>query len=384
MKRIASALLCAVLALSLCCPALAAGQVSELETAVAYLRERGIMKGDQNGDLRLDTGLDRAELAAILCRLRVSQEHVAAESALYTRYCTFPDVPEWARVYVGYCAFNGLMVGYDSGAFGAGDYVAPAAACTVVLRHLGISGWRYETACQTALELNLTTRGAVSGNTMTRGDVAVMLFRAMERSTSTADSHSDASSVENWEITWNADGSINVPSDGSQYIPQAGDVIRCDDGTNYAILDVDRWGNSLFAPDPIGPLPEPMWDWSQLPELKLPEVQVRHYQSETGDRLHVLNLYETRRMLYTLYNTVPDCPELWENGKLKCNSKGEPILRLSMGITGTSGVQVFWPWQEDQLTQVFRSAPGARFEVGAWDVYKDGVFQRTEYNIRAT
>ena len=41
-------------------------------------------------------------------------------------------------------------------------------------------------------------------------------------------------------------------------------------------------------------------------------------------------------------------------------------------------------WQEDQLTQVFCSAPGARFEVEAWDVYHDGKYLYTEYNIRGT
>lgn len=30
-------------------------------------------------------------------------------------------------------------------------------------------------------------------------------------------------------------GTVLLPSDGSRYIPQAGDVIRCDDGTNYTI-----------------------------------------------------------------------------------------------------------------------------------------------------
>ena len=55
-----------------------------------------------------------------------------------------------------------------------------------------------------------------------------------------------------------------------------------------------------------------------------------------------------------------------------------------MGISESNSVQVFWPWQEEQLTKVFKSAPMARFKVEAWDVYKDGVFQRTEYNIRAT
>ena len=83
-------------------------------------------------------------------------------------------------------------------------------------------------------------------------------------------------------------------------------------------------------------------------------------------------------------STDPSCPEVWENGALKLNAEGIPILRLTMGISESNSVQVFWPWQEEQLTKVFKSAPMARFEVEAWDVYKDGVFQRTEYNIRAT
>ena len=40
-------------------------------------------------------------------------------------------------------------------------------------------------------------------------------------------------------IPRNANGSINIPQDGSQYVPQVGDVIRCDDGTNYTISDVN-------------------------------------------------------------------------------------------------------------------------------------------------
>ena len=383
MKKCVSAVLCIALALSICTHATAATP-DELWLAAESLREQGIMVGDQTGSLHLDDSLTRAELAAILCRLRVNQEHIAAEETLYTRYCTFSDVPGWARVYVGYCAFNGLMVGYDTGAFGAGDSVTPAAACTVVLRHLGIPGWSYETACQTALELNLATPTAIAGETISRGDLAVMLYRAQVSILSDMDVPKNPDSGDGEAISWNTDGSINIPSDGSRYIPQVGDVVRCDDGTNYLVTDVERWDNNLFASGPAGSLPEPACDWSQFPGQELPAVQVRRYQSETGDRLHVLNLYETRRMLYTLYNTTPSCPEVWENGALKLNAEGIPILRLTMGISESNSVQVFWPWQEEQLTKVFKSAPMARFKVEAWDVYKDGVFQRTEYNIRAT
>lgn len=79
-------------------------------------------------------------------------------------------------------------------------------------------------------------------------------------------------------ITYNTDGSINIPSDGSRYVPQAGDVIRCNDGTNYTITDVSRWDKSMFASGPIGPLPEPTCDWSLLPQPELPEMEVRHWQ----------------------------------------------------------------------------------------------------------
>ena len=182
MKRIASALLCAVLALSLCCPALAAGQVSELETAAAYLRERGVMTGDQSGELRLSDGLTRAQLAAVLTRLHGNPEHVQAEQAFYAVQCQFSDVPEWARLYVGYCYANGLMAGYGGGTFGADDGVTPQAACTVALRYLVLPGvsWDYSTAVQTALGLGLVTPETAAKAEITRGDLAVLLYRAME------------------------------------------------------------------------------------------------------------------------------------------------------------------------------------------------------------
>ena len=68
----------------------------------------------------------------------------------------------------------------------------------------------------------------------------------------------------------NADGSINIPQDGSRYLPQAGDVIRCDDGTNYTITDVSRYDKNYFADGSVGSLPEATCDWSQFdhPELR--------------------------------------------------------------------------------------------------------------------
>ena len=37
-----------------------------------------------------------------------------------------------------------------------------------------------------------------------------------------------------------------APTDGSRYVPKVGDVIRCDDGTDYTIKDVSRWEKKRF------------------------------------------------------------------------------------------------------------------------------------------
>ena len=349
---------------------------SEQETSAAYLREQGIMVGDGNGEMNLDSGLTRAQLATVLTRLHGNPEHVQVDQAFYTGQCKFPDVPEWARLYVGYCYANGLMVGYDTGAFGADDGVAPAAACTVVLRCLDLPEveWEYSTACQTALDLGLTTAEAVEKSEITRGDLAVMLYRALGNTDASCEHQSET-------LSRNADGSINLPADGSQYIPQVGDVIRCDDGTNYTITDVSRWDKNMFASGPIGPLPEPTCDWSLLEQPELPKVEVRHFQNQTGDHLRILNLYETRRMLYTLYNAIGDSSTTWENGAPKLTSKGNQLVHINLGFSEDLAYQMFWPWRESEIIKVFNGIPGT-YSMQAWDVYKDGQFLHTEYQIR--
>ena len=244
MKKLCLVALSITLAVVLACPALATS--SEEEIAAEYLKEQGILEGDQNGDMNLASGLTRAQLAAVLTRLNGNQEHVQAEQEFYISQCKFLDVPAWARLYVGYCYFNSLMVGYDTGGFGADDGVTPAAACTVVLRYMDLPDiqWDYNTACQTALDQGLTTAEAVAKTEITRGDLAIMLYRALGN---TDFEGSTVTEEPEGTISRNTDGSINLPADGSQYVPQEGDVIRCDDGTNYTITDVSRWDKNYVC-----------------------------------------------------------------------------------------------------------------------------------------
>ena len=162
-------------------------------------------------------------------------------------------------------------------------------------------------------------------------------------------------------------GVVTIPQSDEPLRLKEGDKVLCDDGTTYEITDLRLWEE----PEPL-----PAYDQTRFLELELPKAEVRRFQVEYGDDLFIRNLYETRRMEYTIYNAAMNCPELWADGS--------PTLNLHLGISAQNAVQMFWPWQEDQLTKVFCSAPGARFEVEAWDVYHDGKYLYTEYNIRGT
>lgn len=248
MKRIRTFLILTLFLVSMTGSAFAAGANTEQQTAASYLREAGIMVGNETGDMMLDQGLTRAQMAAVLTRIVANPDHVEADSAYYRGQCKFTDVPDWAKVYVGYCAANHLVAGYGNGLYGPSDPVTPAAACTVMLRCLGDVDmeWTYSTACQTAVELGLSSAEALTGAEITRGNMAVLIYRTMAKmgyDIEVSEAPQSATPA-GQAISRNDDGSINVPSDGSRYdiqmIPCCGHtLIANDDLTEVAISGCD-------------------------------------------------------------------------------------------------------------------------------------------------
>ena len=168
---------------------------------------------------------------------------------------------------------------------------------------------------------------------------------------------------------------IKLPTDGSKYVPKVGDLIPCGDGTLYDVKNVDRFENNVFAPGPLPELPEPTCDWNLFQPLELPAPETRHYENESGDNLFVRNLYETRRMQYTLYNAIGCNPESWRDGK--------PLAKVFLTIPAEyeAYTPVFWPWRASELEKHVANIPRGRFRVEAWDYYKDHVFLQTQYYI---
>ena len=168
---------------------------------------------------------------------------------------------------------------------------------------------------------------------------------------------------------------VKLPTDGSQYIPQVGDRILCNDGTEYEIKNVSRWDNNVYQAAKLPALPAPKCDWSKFPVLTLPESEVRHYHDQYGDDLFVRNVYEVRRMVCTIYNALGEEPSAWRND--------EPLATVETVIPPEYEAYTarFWPWNECNLTDLVHSRPNSRYYVDAFDFYHDGTYQYTRYLV---
>lgn len=184
MKRMVTLLLSILLAFTLSLPALAGSLDSEIATASRFLQAEGILQGNASGDLQLEKPLTRAELAVIASRLTVNQEHLMAEKTYYSNQCEFTDVPDWARVYVGYCVSRHMVNGYGDGRYNPDGLVTPQAACTVLLRACGMLvtfDWSYETALNAAVQFGIAPSEALQEQYITRGNMAILLYRTADK-----------------------------------------------------------------------------------------------------------------------------------------------------------------------------------------------------------
>jgi hypothetical protein len=166
--------------------------------------------------------------------------------------------------------------------------------------------------------------------------------------------------------------------------PQVGDIVLCSDGYTYEIKDVTKYNNSMFATEETGALPSPTCDWSLLDQPTLPAPEARFCTSGGKEYLFVRNLYETKRMQYTLYNAIGDNPRTWKNGRPATMANGDPMVRINLSIPTKINASSFWQWRSEQITEVFNSCPPGEYSMEAWDVYCNGAFRYTEYYNHVT
>ena len=165
------------------------------------------------------------------------------------------------------------------------------------------------------------------------------------------------------EITLEAKGGIvGTPTiynaDTGAYLRITGDIlegdkITCSDGYVYEITDVSKYQNSMFATQETDTLPDPTCDWSLLDQPTLPEPEANHFTSGGKEYMFVRNLFETRRMQYTLYNAIGDNPQTWQNGKPVTRADGSPLVTVKLSIPESVAANSFWPWRSDQIVELF-------------------------------
>jgi len=170
-------------------------------------------------------------------------------------------------------------------------------------------------------------------------------------------------------------GAITVPQTDALFVPGAGDRILCDDGTEYEIKDMSRYDSNVFADGKLPPLPTATCDWSLFPATELPKAEARHFTTSAGEDLFIRNLYETRRMEYTIRNALGNEPDAWRGDELLAK------INLTIPKEYEAYTDAFWPWRASELETLVHAIPNVRYYVEAWDYYHNGVFQYTRYCV---
>ena len=116
------------------CPVFAASTFPDVDAgaeyadAVEYVKNVGIMVGDENGNFNPNKSVTRAEIAAIMCNF-------LGETGNLTTSTQFTDVPvnHWANKYISRVAELGVVSGYGNGQFGPSDNVTYEQAVTMLV-----------------------------------------------------------------------------------------------------------------------------------------------------------------------------------------------------------------------------------------------------------
>ena len=76
-----------------------------------------------------------------------------------------------------------------------------------------------------------------------------------------------------------------------------------------------------------------------MPQVALPTTEARHITANGKEYLFLRNVYETRRMLYALYNAIGSNPETWQNGAPVLFPSGNAKVRINLTIASATSSQ---------------------------------------------
>jgi hypothetical protein len=232
MKKILSLVLVLSLVLGTFSFAFADGHLPEdivgedSEEAVATLMALGVVNGYPDGTYKPEKTVTRAEMTKLLVEALGYGE--LAEGAT----STFADVQgTWAESYVGFATSMELVLGYPDGTFKPNQTMTMDEAMTMVIRALGYTDEVLKGSWPTnykvkALDLGLTDGLSSLSGEAARGNVAILLFNALE--------------VDTVEVYTNSQGLLTWRDTGKQLIDNIGDKSEPTEMTYELIYDEDQ------------------------------------------------------------------------------------------------------------------------------------------------
>lgn len=157
-------------------------QGTKYQVPVAQLSALGIVTGYEDGSIKPDQTITRAEFCAIAVRATNMKGNLTSAAT------KFPDVPasHWASGYISLAAGKGYIIGYDDGNFYPENPVTVAEAVTILTRILGYgpavdnNNWP-DSFISKASEIGVLKGVSVSANNPApRGDVFLMTANSLD------------------------------------------------------------------------------------------------------------------------------------------------------------------------------------------------------------
>ena len=213
------------------------------EGAVNVLSALGVVNGYEDGTYRPDTIVSRAEMAKLVITALGMESYATATSSSYTDMAN----AQWAVPVVEYATNLGIINGYGNGKFGPSDEVTYEQVATMIVRALG-----YTTDCNemngtypaiyiqkaTALGIFDDVEGNQYGTGATRGDVAIMLYNAIDLPEVYADKDGATnykSGSEQFTVNGTTFGGVSMLSTLNKNGSYGYDILGCQDADDAAI-----------------------------------------------------------------------------------------------------------------------------------------------------
>ena len=148
-------------------------------------------------------------------------------------------------------------------------------------------------------------------------------------------------------------GAVKIPTGDASWCPPVGTVIDLGNGQTMTVTK---------AKDPEPELTVPA-NASSFWQDELPEPKVIVYEDGF---VQIRNMHEIRRQQYALFEVA------------------EPGTKIYLGLEGArpGDPNVQWPWHEGMLQAMYLSGPRSKVWVDAYDVYFNGRYAYTEYDVK--